>query len=395
MPQRRYDLDWLRIAAFALLILYHLGMVFVPWDFHIKTAQPQRWLEPVMLLSNAWRLSLLFLIAGIASRAMLANSPGAARFARSRTARLFIPLVAGMALWVAPQAWVDLTVNHGYTRDFAAFWRHDNFRFDESLGIMLPTWNHLWFVAYLWVYSLVLAALLCLPAGWRAAGQRSFDRLFAGPRAVLLPILYIAAVRIALADRFPETHALTDDWCAHLLYGFAFAFGVGLGPAHPIWATIAKFWKPVGLAAIAGFAIVAAVNILLPEDATLPPLQLAAVRLARAVQAWGSIIALLGFAQRFWQANHPWRATLSEAVFPAYIAHQTILILVMFWIKPSGWHPAVEFATLLAATVAGCAAFTLIGRQIPWARPFMGLAPQRRTTPSWPNSQALRSTPPA
>ena len=32
---RLYFLDWLRIGAFALLIVYHVGMVYVSWDFHI------------------------------------------------------------------------------------------------------------------------------------------------------------------------------------------------------------------------------------------------------------------------------------------------------------------------------------------------------------------------
>ncbi len=33
-------MDWLRIGAFALLIVYHIGMVFVPWNYHVKTAHP-------------------------------------------------------------------------------------------------------------------------------------------------------------------------------------------------------------------------------------------------------------------------------------------------------------------------------------------------------------------
>ena len=33
---RHFGMDWLRIGAFALLILYHIGMVFVPWNFHVK-----------------------------------------------------------------------------------------------------------------------------------------------------------------------------------------------------------------------------------------------------------------------------------------------------------------------------------------------------------------------
>jgi hypothetical protein len=383
---RRYDLDWLRIAAFGLLILYHIGMVFVPWGFHIKTADVQAWLEPVMLMSNAWRLCLLFLISGIASRAMLAK--GTAGFARLRTARLLVPLVAGMAIWVVPQAWVDVTVNHGYRGGFWSFWARDYFRFNGDLGVILPTWNHLWFVAYLWVYTLMLAAFLPLPAAARAGLQRGFDRLFAGWRAVALPVLYIAVVRILLADRFPESHALADDWCSHLIYGGAFAFGVGLGTTGPLWPVIARWWKPCLVAGVLSWAVVAGAQPFEPEGWAL-----AGVRAARAVQAWATIIGLLGLAQAHWQRDHAWRRTLSEAVFPAYIAHQTIIVVVMFWLLPLGLPPLAEFAVLLLATVVGCAVFYLGGRRIGWLRPLIGL--QASATPSWASSQALRSTPPA
>jgi glucans biosynthesis protein C len=30
LSTRRYDLDWLRVIAFLLLIFYHIGMFYVP-----------------------------------------------------------------------------------------------------------------------------------------------------------------------------------------------------------------------------------------------------------------------------------------------------------------------------------------------------------------------------
>lgn len=370
-PSRRHDLDWLRIGAFGLLILYHIGMVFVPWPFHIKSAPLVRWLEAPMLLLNAWRLALLFVVSGAASRMMLRRA-SAGGFASSRSRRLLIPLAAGLALWVAPQAWVDLRVNHGYAAGFGWFWLHDNFRFDAALGIALPTWNHLWFVAYLWTYSMALAALWAVPA-LRRRGQAAFDRLFGGWRLLALPTLWFALARILLADRFPENHGLFGDWYAHAIYGFAFLFGVGLGGSRTLWPAIARWWRPAGAAALAGWAVVAAATLATPEDAEFAAGPLLAVRLARAVQAWGSIIALLGFAQAHLNRDHRWRATLNEAVFPAYIAHQTIIIVAMFWLLPIRLPAAAEFAVLLAATIAGCAAFYLGGRAIPWLRPLIGL----------------------
>ena len=62
-----YFLDWLRIAAFAVLVLYHLGMYYVRWDFHVKSpfaAEVGPWLEPWMRLTEPWRMSLLFIVSG-------------------------------------------------------------------------------------------------------------------------------------------------------------------------------------------------------------------------------------------------------------------------------------------------------------------------------------------
>ena len=61
----------MRIAAFGLLIFYHVGMLYVSWGFHIKSAHRITALEPVMLVLNPWRLSLLFLVSGVATRFML------------------------------------------------------------------------------------------------------------------------------------------------------------------------------------------------------------------------------------------------------------------------------------------------------------------------------------
>nr|WP_246754345.1 hypothetical protein [Bradyrhizobium diazoefficiens] len=69
--ERRIDLDWVRILAFGLLIFYHVGMLYVSWGFHIKSVHRLTWLEPLMLFLNPWRLSLLFLVSGVATRFML------------------------------------------------------------------------------------------------------------------------------------------------------------------------------------------------------------------------------------------------------------------------------------------------------------------------------------
>src|SRR5580692_2520770 len=101
-PERRVDLDWVRIAAFGLLIFYHVGMLYVSWGFHIKSVHRVTALEPLMLVLNPWRLALLFLVSGVATRFMLRKS-ALGSLLRARSARLLIPLAFGMLVIVPPQ----------------------------------------------------------------------------------------------------------------------------------------------------------------------------------------------------------------------------------------------------------------------------------------------------
>jgi len=94
---------------------------------------------------------------------------------------------------------------------------------------------------------------------------------------------------------------------------------------------------------------------------------------ARIVQGWCAIIALIGIAERFWNHDHRWRKTLTEAVFPFYIIHQTVIVGVEWVLLGQNLAPAAEFAILVVATIAGCWAFYLLGREISWLRPLIGL----------------------
>lgn len=372
---RQYGLDWLRISAFALLILYHIGMFFVPWGWHVKSATLVEWAIWPMMAVNPWRLLLLFVISGVVSRALLAKLGTPRAFAAGRSVRLLVPLLAGMVVFVAPQPWFELRDQGSYDAGFAHFWLHDYFRFGSSLGIVLPTWNHLWFVAYLWVYSIMLAGLGALPAGTRAKLQRRFDRLFSGWRVVVLPIVWLALARLILLPLFGETHALLDDPYAHAIYGFAFFFGVALARSATAWELIIAQWRRLGsTAALACVAMFSAHEL---SDGT--PMWDIARSLARAVLAWSAILGLLGFAQTHLHHDSRVRRYLTEAIFPYYIVHQTIIIAAGFWLKQAGVPAEIAFGVILLMTVSGCALTYEVARRINWLRPLLGLKASHST----------------
>ena len=385
--ERHYGLDWLRIGAFGLLIFYHVGMVFVPWDFHVKTAHPIDWVAVPMHATNSWRLMLLFVVSGYASRALLAKSerPGSfpGPFIASRNKRLLIPLLFGMAIIVPIQPWVELTTQHGYDGGFGWFWLHDYFRFGTFHNIVLPTWQHMWFVGYLWLYTVALALVIWLMRG--RSLQRSFDRVVGTIAIMVVPIAWLLVADMVLVPGASETHDVLDDAIAHLHYLPGFLFGFALARSTAAMAAIGRWWRAAGIIAVLSYAIVVAIELRWPGSKMPQPYGYIFAT-ARVTQGWCAIVALIGIADHYWNRDHPWRRTLTEAVFPFYIIHQTVIVAVEWALRPYGLPAAAEFAILVTATVTGCWAFYLIGREVGWLRPLIGLrgaiAPRRKAQPA-------------
>ena len=388
--ERHYGMDWLRIGAFALLILYHIGMVFVPWGFHIKTAQPMDWVEIPMLLTNPWRLTLLFVVSGFASRALFVKSSGVGGFLKNRNARLLVPLLFGMAVIVPPQTWVEVVGKHGYAQGFAWFFTHDYFRFGTLFGIVMPTWNHLWFVVYLWVYTLALALLMLVPGSGKL--QPVFDKLFSGGRASWVPVVFLMVTQYWLFHRGDDTHDLFGDALAHLQYFPAFLFGFGLAASRAAMTGLARYWKLSAALAIGCYAIIAGLLIGYPDFSFPDHNVTRAFQIVREIDVWVAIAALIGVAERFGNRDHAWRPVLAEAVFPFYIIHQTAIVLVEFWIKPLDLGALAEFLILVPATVAACWAFYLLGREVNWLRPLIGIK-RRSIAPPIVTSTNIRAQP--
>ena len=389
---RRIDLDWVRILAFGVLIFFHVGMYYVTWGWHVKSPFASHTIEPLMMLSSPWRLSLLFFVSGCATAFLYAKS--ATGFVRSRTQRLLIPLVFGMWVIVPPQSWAQVTEAVGYHGGYLHFMAlyatgYGDFCRDGCLRI--PTWNHLWFVAYLWCYTMVAAL------AWWAIPRRHIDRLGAavanalhGPWLIVLPVAWLAAIRVALVARFPDTHALVDDWYLHAEYFSIFALGLLLARETGVWEEIRRQrWIALALA-LAGYGVVTT-YFAHYVDIEPPDWLRQTQRVFYALDAWCAIVAALGFARQWNPADSRARRYLTEAIFPFYIVHQTAIVLLAHFMKPLALRPAIEAPLLIAATVAVCFASFEIVRRIGWMRPLFGLAPKTARPVTAPASSEYRA----
>lgn len=155
MPERRYEIDWLRMFAVLLLIYFHTAVIFVHGTtYHIENRQKSVGLDIFTLFVDQWYMPLFFFIAGAATSFALRFRSGF-QYVRERVKRLFIPLVFGTLVIIPPQIYYERLSEKVTYSSYIRFYPHF-FQGIYPKGNF--TWNQLWFIAYLFVFSLA-----CLP----------------------------------------------------------------------------------------------------------------------------------------------------------------------------------------------------------------------------------------
>src|SRR5258708_4312781 len=117
--ERRTDLDWLRIGALGLLILFHIGMFYPPLQWEVKSPRAVPAVQVVLEWSAPWRLLLLFLVSGAAVRFMSVRM-SAGQIFRRRSHVLLLPLLFAVLVVVPPQAYFKVVEQFGYDE---GYWR--------------------------------------------------------------------------------------------------------------------------------------------------------------------------------------------------------------------------------------------------------------------------------
>ncbi len=379
MTERRYDLDWLRIIAFGLLILYHCGMFYVTWDWHVKSSRASDAIEPLMMLTSPWRLTLLFLIAGAATR-FLADKVSVGQLTLSRMGRLWPPLLLAVFVIVPPQAYYEVAdaMRLGQIPTSGAWLDNFYIKYVTASGnwcdaegcLTTPTYNHMWFVAYLILYTLALIPLLPL-----LRRLPDLSVLIAGPLLILTPWLVMAAMRVMLFPIFGESHDFREDWYLHALYFSVFLFGFAIAKSESFFARCVKWRWPALAIALASWAALIVYFNLHPEGVTPPDWLRGAMRAVRELDAWCAIVAAIGFAHKHLRdADGPVRRLLTQAIFPFYLVHQTIIVVAGYHLDAQRLPLWIEAPALIGVTALGCWLFFDLGRRVPPLRVWIGLA---------------------
>ena len=378
---RRHDIDALRALAFGLLILYHTGMVYVAdWGFHIKSDYTSEHLQLPMLFIGRWRMSLVFLISGISLALMMRGGSSSGLFMWLRTKRILWPLLFGMVIVIPIQPYCEGVMRSLVEPGLSQFLGHYYFGHDwpadaftgKTVGSHRFTWNHLWYLVYVWVYTMLLIALLpILQSAWGKKCRDAFNELRSW-RLIIYPAAPLLIIMATLIRKFPAEGDFIHDWYRNPSYFTVFLYGWWIGLNDAIWRELARLrWHTlfITFAAFAGYIFF---DKIISENKL--SWTLFGIWPLRTLYTWCALCTILGWGHTLLNRPFRWLPWATESVFPWYILHQSLLILIAYWLIPMKLGTVVEPLLVLFGTIAGCWLLTsLLIAKVSWLRPCFGM----------------------
>lgn len=331
--ERRHDIDWLRVIAILLVLFFHTAVLFAAEsDWHIKNPeQSYLWHEFNFWLSR-FRMPLLFFVSGYGTFLAL-RKRGWWQYIRERHNRLIVPVVFAMFVVVPPQIYFErLYQGAGYTSFFDFY--PNVFKF-----VPYPngdfSWHHMWFVVYLFAYSVV-----CLPLFLYIRTKRGKMILRSlVDKAKGSGILWIMLPTILIGGFWSfwngQTHDFINDLPWHFYWCSFFLMGYFVGAAPALWDTVERHRKKLLGAAIACIVLINFFrwNKLEPWDIDgIHPMWQYLWTCALSADAWLWLLAASGYAKRYLNKHHLVLSYANKAIYPFYILHQTVIIAIGYYV---------------------------------------------------------------
>ncbi len=329
-PERQYYIDWVRVLAFFILIFFHCAMPFVIFGWEIKNAEHSIGLSRFIWWLHQWRLPLLFFISG-AGIGFSLKRRSIPVFAGERFVRLFIPLAFAMLFTIPLQVYYEWLqegkIHQSYASFYPSVWNFVPYP-DGSL-----TWSHMWYVAYLFVFCILLLPLFAL------CKIKAVDRLkqqvssvLSNPIGLVLLSLPLVFYYFTLFAKYPEQMSLVDDW-------FLFVFSLTLVVYGYLLADNKRFWECCEQYRWYFLSIAAACTLVLfykywwnMEIPKQQGMRLYIYGLLNALHIWLLILAALGFAKKYLNFSNGFLRYTTKAVYPFYILHQTVIVAFGYYV---------------------------------------------------------------
>lgn len=343
--ERRHDIDWLRVIAIGLLLIYHIGIIFQPWAMFvgfIRSDESITNLWKPMTMLNVWRIPFLFYVSGMGVYFAIRKRSWR-ELLIERSQRILIPFIFGI---------VAIVPLH-----FLVFQQY----YKLPLGYSAHP-AHLWFLGNIFIYILILLPIFFyLKRVENGKFRMIFSRFMNNPIGPLSISIFFILETILVKPQIFEMYALT--WHGFFLGLLAFLFGfLFVYSGKNFWETVLK-WRWLYLSAAISLYLIRSIVFNLKSPGYL-----------MAIESTSWILSVFGFGYRY--LNKPGKTLnyLSQAAYPIYIIHMFVLYAGALIILPLDIPVILKFVSIIMFTGTMCyLIYEFVIRRIPVLRPLFGL----------------------
>lgn len=386
---RKYYLDWLRVLAILSVFIYHSTRFFNLGDWHVKSAGTYSGVGFFENFMEVWMMPFIFVISG-ASVYFAMDKGGAGKFFKDKILRLGVPLLVGVFTHASIQVYLERLTHHQFSGSYFEFLPHyfDGFYIDTGIG-----GNFAWAGMHLWyLLVLFLFCILCYPVFRWLKGKGGIVLSKVGNFLSLPGAVYLLAVPLTLIEGLTGDTPLDElqpgGW-NFVFYLCFFFLGFVLISSERLLARTQKMrWASLGvsLGLTAGY-IFLIINANNPTYSTLSE-ELDDHFLNLATWAW--MLTFLGFGMQRLNFTNPALKYANEAVLPFYILHQTVLLVVGYFILQWSIPDALKWALIASISFAGIMGiYELLIRRFNLMRILFGMKPLPRQAVAQPTETAF------
>ena len=380
--QRFYYLDWLKVFAIFMVFIFHNTHFFDFVDWSVKNNTQSFGMMLVFFLIHFWSMPLFFLLAGAGTKFALEYKTGA-QYLKERVKRLIVPLFVGMLLLAPPQGYVENLSKFNFQGSFVDyypyFFKHLSCVF--SLKAFGDNTYHLWFLGFLFVFSIIaLPAFLGLKSEFAQKIISSIASFCEKRGVIFLFAIPVLILHLVLRVNFPEYSGWADFfyWFTYFIYGFVIF-------SNP------KFEQAINrhckAALIVGMLCIFSVFVMFlmgfgVEGIATPDYSLQSIIFMTiySLLTWSWIIFLLSLGRRVLNFSNKFLRYSSEAVLPFYLLHQTIILIIGFFVVQ--WNACIIAKFLFISStslIATIGIYDLCVRRINFIRVLFGMKLRKRS----------------
>lgn len=368
---RLFYLDWMRVLATIAVFFFHCARFFDTFWWHVKNDEPDLILIGVVLFIGTWLMPTFFLISGISTFHMFDHF-NVKTYAAARIKRLLIPFLFGVFFIVPPQVYCERLTHNQFQGSFIDFIPR---LFD---GLYLFGGNFPWMGLHLW-YLLVLVLLSFIMVPLFRWVRSESGLLFQGRVAEAVPhplLVILLAVPLVTLNILLDPHTAgcreAGGWNL-FVYALLFVYGFVVFSIGPVRQSLVR-WRMKTLALSLATSVFFLPYALFTGNQAFLTAGYALSMFVRSVCSFSWLITFIGFSARFCTDSNRFLQYANQAVLPFYILHQTIIIIIGYFVVQLSLAPLIKYAIIVPASfIAVMAVYHFIIRPVPLFRFLFGM----------------------